>query len=127
MTLKITKFNHLTIAAPNGEHDKVIWFYEKFLGLKKLTPPKNLTASYDVWWYELGDKVLHVDFSPPFIKVPHNRHLCIEVEHLDDARKHFHSFDIETRADADVPHCIRFNVDDPFGNGIEVIEPIKEH
>ncbi len=123
MGLKITKFNHLTIAAPKGEHDTVTWFYEKVLGLKKLTPPSNLTASYDVWWYELGDKVLHVDFSPPFIKVPHNRHMCIEVANLDEARKHFHSFDIETRADADVPQYLRFHVDDPFGNGIEVVEP----
>src|SRR5579872_4093100 len=115
MGIKITRFNHVTIAAPRDQKDKMVWFYEKVLGLPKLPPPTNLTASYDVYWYKLADKILHVDVSPPFIKVPHNRHFCIEVENLNEARDHFHSFDIETRADADVPYCTRFHVEDPFG------------
>ncbi|MFI5334167.1 MAG: VOC family protein [Chlamydiales bacterium] len=126
MPIKITKFNHTTIAAPPGEQKKVIWFYEEVLGLERLLPPSMLSAAYDIWWYKIGDKILHVDFDPPFVKVAHNRHIAIEVEDLEEARRHFHKYNIETRGDVDVPKYYRFHVDDPFGNGIEILEIKKK-
>lgn len=122
MGLRITKFNHASIAVPPGEHEKVVFFYQTVLGLKKIPPPPHIP---DVWWYEIGDKIIHIAFDPQFIKVTRTRHIAIEVDDINEARKYFQSFNIKMRETVKVPNYDRFFVEDPFGNEIEILQPKK--
>ncbi|MFI5334163.1 MAG: VOC family protein [Chlamydiales bacterium] len=118
--LRITKFNHTSIAVPPDKHDKVVWFYETVLGLKKIPPPPNMSS---VWWYEIGDKIIHLAFDPRFIKVTHLRHIAIEVDDINEARKHFQRFNVNIRETVAIPNYDRFFVIDPFDNQIEILGP----
>ena len=65
---------------PAGEHEKVRAFYGSVLGLKEVERPDALNKVYDLIWYEWMDILLHIDFTPPWIRPAENRHVAVEVK-----------------------------------------------
>jgi catechol 2,3-dioxygenase-like lactoylglutathione lyase family enzyme len=79
MKIEYRRINHITIAVPAGEHEKVRAFYGGVLGLKEVERPDVLNKVYDVIWYEWMEILLHLDFTPPWFKPAENRHVAVEV------------------------------------------------
>ncbi len=50
MNIEYRRFNHITIAVPAGEHDKVRAFYRGVLGLKEVETPDALSKVCDIIW-----------------------------------------------------------------------------
>lgn len=125
--IQFTRLNHITINVPAGEHEKVRWFYGEVLGLKEVIRPKALDEVYDLIWYELLDFLLHLDFSPPFVKPAENRHPGLEVKNVAAVRKELQKKGAETRDAVPIPGRDRFYVVDPFGNYFEFLEFKRSH
>src|ERR1700756_4473993 len=88
MKINAQRFNHITIAVPAGEHDKVRKFYGGILGLEEIPRPAALNAVYDLIWYKFLDILLHLDFTPPWVKPAENRHVALEIENLPAVRRY---------------------------------------
>ena len=79
MNIEYRRVNHVTVAVPAGEHEKVRAFYGGMLGLTEVTSPAALGGAYDILWFQWLDILLHIDFTPPWVKPAENRHVAVEV------------------------------------------------
>ena len=125
MKLNATRLNHVTIAVPAGEHEKVRAFYGGILGLEEIERPAALNAVYDLMWFRLLDILLHLDFSPPWIQPCENRHVALEIEDLGALRSYLESKGATIREAVVMPDRDRFYLLDPFGNYFELMEMKK--
>ncbi len=125
MKLKAKRLNHVTIAAPAGEHAKVREFYGDLLGLEEIPRPEALNAVYDLMWFKFVDILLHIDFSPPWVTPPENRHVALEVEDLLSFRRYLETKGATLREAVVMPDRDRFYLLDPFGNYFELLEMKK--
>jgi catechol 2,3-dioxygenase-like lactoylglutathione lyase family enzyme len=116
------RLNHVTVAVPAGEQEKVRAFYGGLLGLKELPRNSALAAHYTLIWYELLDIQLHLDFSPPWVVPAENRHIALEVDDLAGFRRYLESKGATIREAVLMPDRVRFYLLDPFGNYFEFIE-----
>jgi catechol 2,3-dioxygenase-like lactoylglutathione lyase family enzyme len=122
MDIDYQRINHLTIAVPAGEHEKVRAFYGGVLGLKEVERPEALNKVYDLIWYEWMDILLHIDFTPPWIKPAENRHLAVEVKEIQTVRTYLEQQGANILEAVPMPDRERFYLLDPFGNYFELIE-----
>jgi len=125
MKINATRINHITLAAPAGEHEKVRAFYGGVLGLKEIPRPEALNAVYDLIWFEFLGHLLHIDFSPPWTKPAENRHVALEITDLPGVRRYLESKGATIREAVAIPDRERFYLLDPFGNYFELLEMKK--
>ena len=122
MKVNAKRINHVTIAVPAGEHEKVRAFYGGLLGLEEIPRPAALNAVYDLMWFRFLDILLHLDFTPPWTQPAENRHLAFEVEDLPAVRHYLENHGATIREAVLMPDRDRFYLLDPFGNYFELIE-----
>ena len=122
MKFKAKRLNHITVAVPAGEHDKVREFYGEILGLEEIPRPASLNRAYDLMWFKFLDIVLHLDFTPPWVKPAENRHIAFEVVDLPSVRRYLESKRVIIREAVVMPDRDRFYLLDPFGNYFELLE-----
>ncbi len=122
MKFKAKRLNHITVAVPAGEHDKVREFYGEILGLEEIPRPAALNQAYDLIWFKFLDIVLHLDFTPPWVKPAENRHIAFEVVDLPAVRRYLESKRVTIREAVAMPDRDRFYLLDPFGNYFELLE-----
>ena len=125
MKIKVSRINHITIAAPAGEHDKVRAFYGDLLGLEEVPHSSSLTSTYDLIWFKFLDILIHIDFTPPWTQSAENRHVAMEVVDLPDIRRYLESAGATIREAVVMPDRDRFYLLDPFGTYFELIEMKK--
>jgi catechol 2,3-dioxygenase-like lactoylglutathione lyase family enzyme len=126
MKIEYRRINHVTIAVPAGEHQKVRSFYGGVLGLQEVKRPDALNKVYDLIWYEWMDLLLHLDFTPPWTKPAENRHVAVEVKDIHAVRAYLDKRGTEIREAVPMPDRERFYLIDPFGNYFEVMELKRE-
>jgi len=122
MNITYRRLNHVTIAAPAGEHAKVREFYGGVLGLKEIERPEALGGVYDLIWFEWLNFTLHIDLSPPWREPAENRHLAVEVKDIGAVRNRLRAQGLEIREAVVIPDRERFYLIDPFGNYFEFME-----
>ena len=120
--ISFRRINHVTVAVPAREQEKVRAFYGGLLGLKELPQNNSLQGHYTLIWYDLLDIQLHLDFSPPWVTPALNRHVALEVNDLEEVRKFLESRGATIREAVLMPDRVRFYLLDPFGNYFEFIE-----
>jgi catechol 2,3-dioxygenase-like lactoylglutathione lyase family enzyme len=121
-SISFHRINHVTVAVPAGEEEKVRDFYGGVLGLRELPRNKALQGHYTLIWYELLDFQLHLDFSPPWVTPAENRHLAFEVHDLHKIRQYLEAKGAKIREAVVMPDRNRFYLLDPFGNYFEFME-----
>ena len=122
MKVNAKRINHVTIAVPAGEHEKVRAFYGGLLGLEEIPRPAALNAVYDLMWFKLLDILLHLDFTPPWTKPAENRHLALEIHDLPKLRRYLEHKGATIREAVPMEDRERFYLLDPFGNYFELLE-----
>jgi catechol 2,3-dioxygenase-like lactoylglutathione lyase family enzyme len=122
MSIAFRRLNHVTIAVPAGEHEKVRAFYGGVMGFKEVVRPDALGGVYDLIWFECLDFLLHIDFTPPWFKPAENRHVALEVKDIQGVRAYLNGKGAEIREAVVIPDRERFYVLDPFGNYFELLE-----
>ena len=107
---------------PAGQESKAIAFYEGLLGLPHVPKPAHLAARGGCW-FEQGDLKVHVgvdaDFRPA--TKAHPAFIVERIRILAEAISHAGFVVIE---DEPLEGYDRVYVYDPFGNRIELMQPV---
>jgi catechol 2,3-dioxygenase-like lactoylglutathione lyase family enzyme len=123
--MRITALDHVQLAIPAGKEEEARAFYGKVLGIPEIAKPVNL-AKRGGCWFERGDLKIHLgvetDFRPARKAQP-----AFLVQDLAMLRVAIESAGYIVKIDEPLEGYERIYVDDPFGNRIELMEPISDY
>jgi catechol 2,3-dioxygenase-like lactoylglutathione lyase family enzyme len=126
-TMRITAIDHLQLGMPPGQEDTARAFYAGALGLTELGLTERATpaelAGSGGGWFAGGTAQIHLGVEAD-CRPARRAHPALVVEGLGALRARLEAAGHPTRDDIALPGIHRFNVDDPFGNRIELLEPI---
>jgi catechol 2,3-dioxygenase-like lactoylglutathione lyase family enzyme len=121
MTVKA--LDHVQLAMPRGREDDARAFYEGALGIPEVMKPANL-AKRGGCWFERGALKIHLGVEEDF-RPARKAHPALIVEGLASLREKLAQSGYPTRTDEPLEGYDRAYVDDPFGNRIELMEPVR--
>jgi catechol 2,3-dioxygenase-like lactoylglutathione lyase family enzyme len=120
---RLAAIHHVQTAMPEGGEADARRFYGNLLGLREIEKPEPLRARGGVW-FQSGTLQLHLGIDRDFAPAT-KAHVAFEVVDLDAMRDRCHTAGHPVREDGDLPGYARFYVDDPFGNRVEILQPIE--
>ncbi|RFU65602.1 VOC family protein [Peribacillus glennii] len=120
MAFSILGIDHVQLAAPKNSEGEARRFYGEVLGFKELTKPENLQKNGGCW-FSGGTMELHIGIEEPFTPAK-KAHPAIRVGNLQEFRRHLENNGVKTRDEQPLPDALRFYIEDPFGNRIEILE-----
>jgi catechol 2,3-dioxygenase-like lactoylglutathione lyase family enzyme len=97
-------------------------FYAGVLGLTEVPKPANLAKRGGVW-FEGGTLRLHLGVEADF-RPAKKAHPALLVRHLDVLAAHLQQAGIAVATDEPLKGYHRIYVSDPFGNRLELLEPV---
>lgn len=118
----ILAIDHVQLAMPAGGEPMARQFYAGALALPELPKPPALAARGGVW-FGRGNVQLHLGVEADF-RPARKAHPALRVDDLADLLARLREQDIAVREDDELPGYRRAFVDDPFGNRIELMQPI---
>jgi len=120
--MRIKAFDHVQLAMPAGREDEARAFYTGILGIPEKRKPPAL-ARRGGCWFERGDLKLHLGVEAEF-RPARKAHPALIVEDLPALKRSLAAAGFALRADEPLAGYDRVFVDDPFGNRIELMEPV---
>jgi catechol 2,3-dioxygenase-like lactoylglutathione lyase family enzyme len=117
----IVGLDHVQIAIPLGGEPLARAFYGDALGMPELPKPAEL-AKRGGAWFQCGAQQLHVGVEAAFVAAK-KAHPALRLADAADVRAmagRMEGMGYAVRWAEDAPGAVRFHVDDPFGNRIEV-------
>jgi catechol 2,3-dioxygenase-like lactoylglutathione lyase family enzyme len=119
---KILRIDHVQLAMPAGQEDAARAFYCGVLGLVEEPKPPNLAARGGVW-FGGGDVRLHLGVDPDFHPA-RKAHPAILVTGLAQLAARCDAAGLSPVRDEPLEGFDRVYVFDPFGNRLELMEPL---
>lgn len=120
--MTITALHHVQLAMPKGEEDAARRFYDELLGLPEVPKPAEL-AKRGGCWFESGDIRVHLGVEVEF-RAARKAHPAFQVSDLAVIRDRMIAGGVEVKDDNALEGFSRFFVADPFGNRIEILQPL---
>lgn len=117
--MKILRIDHVQLAIPPGGEAAARRFYGEVLGLVEVPKPEDMRARGGMW-FEGG---IHLGIEPD-MRPSQKMHPALVVEDLAAVRDRLVAAGCEWRDAADLPGVRRGHTKDPFGNRIELTEPV---
>ena len=122
----LERLNHAHITVPLDRLEEARHFYCEIIGLTEVPKPPELTV-YPGFWLQLDGLQLHVGGDErPVDRWASGAHLAIEVTDLAARRARLEAFGAELKTMVHYPGYERFEFRDPFGNRMELINPLSE-
>ena len=118
----VVGLDHLQLAMPRGREADARAFYGGILGLAELTKPPNLAVRGGVW-FVLGSQQLHLGVEDDF-RPARKAHPALLVRDLRRMRLRLEQHGLAPYDDEPLAGYERFYVADPFGNRLELLEPV---
>jgi catechol 2,3-dioxygenase-like lactoylglutathione lyase family enzyme len=116
--------HHVQVAAPRGCETAARAFYGGLLGLPELEKPHRLAVRGGCW-FALAGAELHVGVEDPFAPAgkAHPAFLAGSHEELERLARTLSDAGVAVTwaDDAEIPGQLRFYVDDPWGNRLELV------
>ena len=122
-TARLIGLHHVQLAMPPGEEEAAVRFYGAILGLTQVAKPPELAPRGGVWFRDEGLEV-HLGVEEPF-KPAHKAHPAFVVRNLDTLREKIELAGYRVTDDVMLEGFLRCHVRDPFGNRLELIEPVE--
>jgi hypothetical protein len=122
--MKIVRLDHVQIAIPIGGETLARQFFGELLGIPEQPKPAHLAARGGVW-FERGDLKLHAGVDKEF-RPARKAHPALLVEGLAELVTKLRAASAVITQDEPLAGYDRIYVDDPFGNRIELMEPIRD-
>jgi catechol 2,3-dioxygenase-like lactoylglutathione lyase family enzyme len=120
--MPVTAIDHVQLAMPAGGEAEAVAFYQGVLGIPQVPKPANLAKRGGCWFERAGLKIhlgVEQDFRPA-----RKAHPALLVDDLAGLVDTLRAAGIEARTDGPLDGYDRVYVDDPFGNRIELLEPL---
>ncbi len=119
---RVASIQHAQIMIPPGGEAAARKFYGELLGMAEIEKPPVLRARGGVWM-QAGDRQLHIGVEEPGVERAKTRaHVAYEVTKLDAFRRKLEAAGIECKDGERVDGFRRFELRDPFGNSVELVE-----
>ena len=119
---RIYGLDHVQLAMPAGQEDLARAFYGGTLGLTEIPKPPQLAGRGGVW-FSCGALQMHLGVEKDF-RPARKAHPAFLVEQLDALCQRCREAGIDLVPDEPLEGRRRIFVHDPFGNRIELIEPL---
>ena len=120
--MKILSIDHVQIAMPAGEEDRARSFYIGHLGFTEIPKPPDL-AKRGGAWFQAGSVQLHLGVEADF-RPARKAHPAFLVDGLDELRSRLGAAGYRIDDDVPLQGFRRVHVRDPFGNRLELLEPV---
>lgn len=120
----IKSINHVQVTIPFGDEQKAREFYGGVLGLMELEKPENLKANGGIW-FQLGAIQVHVGCEDNEHRSHSKAHIAYNVDNIDACRAKFKELGIQIYENTQIEGYKRFDIRDPFGNRIELMESYR--
>lgn len=115
--------DHVQLAMPRGGEEQATAFYQGVLGIPRVPKPANLAVRGGCW-FQLGELKLHLGGEDGFTPAK-KAHPALLVEDLAGFVAQLEAAGVEVRVEEPLEGYDRVYVDDPFGNRIELLEPVS--
>lgn len=119
--MKPLRIHHVQITIPKGAEEEARRFYCGVMGLTEIPKPDSL-KSRGGFWLRLGDLEIHVGTEEGVDRHQTKAHLAYQVEDLTSWRHHLTTHDAHILNSVPIPGFDRFELRDPFGNRLELIQ-----
>ena len=119
---RVIALDHVQLAMPAGGEDLARSFYRDVLGLAELPKPANLAARGGIW-FAGGSLKLHLGVEAGF-RPARKAHPALLVENLSALLARCTAAGFPPTEDEPLEGYTRAYLTDPFGNRIEVMEPL---
>ena len=120
----LTAIDHVQLAMPAGREPEAVAFYEGVLGLAQQEKPPHLAVRGGCWFGD-GAVRIHLGVEAEF-RPARKAHPALRVDDLDELAARLESAGHPVRDEGGLDGFRQRYVDDPFGNRIELLEPIGE-
>ena len=120
--MTITRLDHVQLAMPPGGEREARAFYQDVLGINEVAKPPHL-ASRGGCWFEQGALQVHLGVEADF-KPARKAHPAFIVSGLEALVTNLKARGYRVAEDQPLDGYDRIYVDDPFGNRIELMEPL---
>jgi len=120
--MAVRRIDHVLIAMPAGREEEARAFYHGMLGFAEKTKPPQLAARGGCW-FESGPVTVHLGVEKNFVAA-RKAHPAFIVDNLADLESKLKHAGYKVTEDEPIEGCDRRHVDDPFGNRVELIEPL---
>jgi catechol 2,3-dioxygenase-like lactoylglutathione lyase family enzyme len=121
--VRILALDHVQLAMPTGGEEEARAFYEGVLGIPEVPKPPNL-AKRGGCWFEHDAVKIHVGVDADF-QAARKAHPALLFEGLPGLKAAIEGAGFRLRSDEPLAGYDRIYVDDPFGNRIELLEPLS--
>lgn len=119
---RLVGLHHVQLAMPPGEEEAAVRFYSDVLGLTQVDKPPELAPRGGVWFRE-SELEVHLGVEEQF--TPANKaHPAFLVRDLRAIRDRIESAGYRVTDDVPLQGYHRCHVRDPFGNRLELVEPV---
>jgi len=120
--MPILSLDHIQLAMPAGREDEARAFYQGLLGIPEAPKPAHL-AKRGGCWFEKGSLKVHLGVEAEF-RPARKAHPAFIVSDLAGLSAVLAGAGHPVRSDEPLEGYTRLYVDDPFGNRIELMEPL---
>lgn len=120
--MRLLAIEHVQLAMPAGEEQRAREFYSGILGIPEQPKPPNLAKRGGVW-FECDRLKLHLGVEADF-RPARKAHPALLVEDLARLVEMLREHGYAVVDDEPLEGFFRVYVDDPFGNRIELMEPL---
>jgi len=120
---QVHRLDHIQLAMPAGQEALAREFYGGVLGLTEVPKPANLARRGGVW-FESGALRVHLGVEGDF-RPAKKAHPAFLVQHLSEMTQHLQRAGVVVVTDEPLDEYDRIYVFDPFGNRIELLEPVS--
>ncbi|MBX3286729.1 MAG: glyoxalase [Actinobacteria bacterium] len=120
--MQVRRLDHVQLAMPEGREAEARAFYEGVLAIPEVAKPPHLAARGGCW-FERGDLKVHLGVDPHF-RPATKAHPALVVDDLAGFVAAATAAGHRVAHDQPLAGYDRAYVDDPFGNRIELLEPL---
>lgn len=122
---EILGIHHVQITVPPDQVDSARDFYIGLLQLEEVEKPDSLKHRGG-FWLHVGLRQVHIGVEEGFDRTTTNSHIAYLVDDLDYWREKLTDYGLTISESVAIPNYNRFVFRDPFGNRVEMIQPIDE-
>jgi catechol 2,3-dioxygenase-like lactoylglutathione lyase family enzyme len=119
--MTIVAIHHVQLAMPRGREEEARAFYAGLLGIPEVPKPEALAARGGAW-FESGELRVHLGVDSDF-RAARKAHPALLVRDLRALVQRLAAAGVQFEAEP-MPGHERVYVSDPFGNRLELLEPV---